>query len=158
MLFRSGSDTLTGIESIRGSAFADTLTGSTLSNYLYGMDGNDTLSGGDGADRLIGGNGADTLTGGTGADIFYFYTLAESNPQQFDTITDFTEGVDKINLSAIDAIAGGVNDAFTFGGSLLVSQSGGMTYITADTNGDSLVDFKLALTGSHALHATDFVL
>lgn len=154
----SGNDTLAGLENIRGSAFADTLTGSSLTNYLYGLDGNDTLSGGDGADRLIGGNGADSLAGGTGADIFYFYTLAESNPAQYDTITDFTDGVDKINLSAIDAIAGGVNDAFTFGGSLLVSESGGMTFITADTNGDSVVDFKLALTGSHTLHATDFVL
>jgi len=52
-----GKDTLTEIENLLGSAFADTLTGDA---------GNNTLSGGSGSDTLIGDLGNDTLDGGAG--------------------------------------------------------------------------------------------
>lgn len=55
-----GSDTLTSIENLIGSAFNDTLTGDSGSNTLDGQDGDDLLAGGDGADSLIGGDGFDT--------------------------------------------------------------------------------------------------
>ena len=72
-------DTLTGIESVRGSDHADMLVarnddpateerppeGSTL----YGQRGDDTLSGGTGEDRLWGGKGDDVLMGGAAFDI-----------------------------------------------------------------------------------------
>ena len=61
-------DTLTGIENLLGSAFADTLTGDRLANTLSGGSGNDTLSGGAENDTLIGGLGADNLSGGTEND------------------------------------------------------------------------------------------
>ena len=70
-------DTLTGIESVRGSDHADMLVarnddpateelleGSTL----YGQRGDDSLSGGDGQDYLWGGKGDDTLIGGADSD------------------------------------------------------------------------------------------
>ena len=70
-------DTLTGIESVRGSDHADMLVarnddpateelpeGSTL----YGQKGDDTLSGGTGVDRLWGGKGDDVLMGGAAND------------------------------------------------------------------------------------------
>ena len=47
-----GGDTLYNIESLRGSAFADTLTGSTASNTIEGMAGNDTIDGGAGNDTV----------------------------------------------------------------------------------------------------------
>ena len=83
----SGSDTLTAIENLTGSTYADKLTGSTGTNALDGGAGNDTLSGGLGADRL---------TGGTGADTFRFVTTADGS----DTITDFASGTDKIYIVA----------------------------------------------------------
>jgi Ca2+-binding RTX toxin-like protein len=61
-------DTLTAIENLFGSAFADTLTGNGGANALNGGLGNDTLDGGDGSDILNGGIGADALNGGTGFD------------------------------------------------------------------------------------------
>jgi Ca2+-binding RTX toxin-like protein len=64
------ADTLTGIENLWGSAYADTLIGDGGINVLSGADGNDTIYGGDGADRLDGGAGDDTLFGGAGADTF----------------------------------------------------------------------------------------
>ncbi|NTS66788.1 M10 family metallopeptidase C-terminal domain-containing protein, partial [Sphingomonas sp. HHU CXW] len=63
-----GNDTLTGIENLLGSTFADTLTGDAGANRLDGGAGDDTLSGGDGNDVLVGGAGNDTLLGGAGID------------------------------------------------------------------------------------------
>jgi Ca2+-binding RTX toxin-like protein len=83
----SGSDTLTAIENLTGSAYADTLTGSTAAN---------TLDGGAGADTLTGGLGADRLTGGSDADTFRFVTTGEGS----DTIYDFASGTDKIYIVA----------------------------------------------------------
>ena len=59
-----GSDTLTGIEDVRGTFFADTLIGDAGPNQLSGGLRRDTLSGLDGDDVLIGGRGMDTGDGG----------------------------------------------------------------------------------------------
>ena len=61
-------DTLTGIESIRGSNHADHLTGDDERNRFYGLDGDDTLEGGAGNDHLDGDAGRDMLVGGAGND------------------------------------------------------------------------------------------
>ena len=58
----AGSDRLTSIENITGSAFDDQLTGSAANNVLLGGDGNDVLSGEGGDDTLDGGNGTDTAS------------------------------------------------------------------------------------------------
>ncbi|NJM29223.1 MAG: hypothetical protein HC855_03035 [Rhizobiales bacterium] len=49
-----GSDTVTGIENVIGSALNDTLTGDGLANILEGRGGGDTLRGGIGNDTLVG--------------------------------------------------------------------------------------------------------
>ncbi len=76
-----GTDTLSGIENIRGSSFNDVLVGNNaLDNTIWGGAGNDnvqgragsdTLYGDDGADTLKGANGDDVLHGGTGNDLIY---------------------------------------------------------------------------------------
>jgi Ca2+-binding RTX toxin-like protein len=72
-----GSDTLAGIENLRGSSGKDILRGDALANRLEGLGGadrligrgrNDTLLGGRGRDRLSGGDGRDRLLGGAGLD------------------------------------------------------------------------------------------
>lgn len=63
-----GSDTLSGIELIQGSAFGDTLTGSAGDNVIYGGAGNDTIRGGAGNDYLLGGDGSDVLDALAGND------------------------------------------------------------------------------------------
>ena len=70
------------------------LTGSGANDVLAGGAGNDWLSGGGGDDILIDGAGQDGMSGGTGADIFVL--AADGTP---DTITDFTPGSDRIDLS-----------------------------------------------------------
>ena len=87
-----------------------------------------------------------------------------------DRIADFShdEG-DRIDLSAIDAVAGTrYNNVFTFiGASAFTGHKGelhyaigedGDTRIEADMNGDRSADLVILLTGSHALEAGDFVL
>ncbi|NJL47033.1 MAG: glycoside hydrolase family 9 [Leptolyngbyaceae cyanobacterium SM2_5_2] len=64
----AGSDVLTTIERVTGSAYADTLTGSGSNDTLSGGDGNDTISGGNGNDSLNGGSGNDSLLGDSGND------------------------------------------------------------------------------------------
>jgi Ca2+-binding RTX toxin-like protein len=61
-------DTVTGIEIVIGTAFADKITGSDNADYLIGGAGNDTLSGGAGQDELYGGTGNDSLNGGADSD------------------------------------------------------------------------------------------
>src|SRR5436190_14289111 len=56
----AGTDTLSSIENLVGSAYADTLTGDSGDNVLVGGSGNDALNGGAGNDTLDGGDGTDT--------------------------------------------------------------------------------------------------
>jgi Ca2+-binding RTX toxin-like protein len=65
----SSGATLTSIEDVSGSTFADRLTGDGIANKLSGEGGNDTLSGAAGNDNLAGGAGADNLNGGVGNDV-----------------------------------------------------------------------------------------
>jgi Ca2+-binding RTX toxin-like protein len=158
------------IEIAIGSNYADTLVANDAGNTLRGMAGNDTLTGGAGSDRLSGGTGADTLTGKGGADIFAF-TAGESVVASGgrDRITDFTHGVDLIDLAGIDANSStpGIVDAFRF----LVSSafdgfSAALTYfydaarsvtvVHGDVNGDFSADFAIDLTGNITLTRDDF--
>ena len=61
-------DSLTGIESVTGSANADVIIGDALANTLDGGLGEDVLDGGAGDDIVLGGAQRDVLTGGSGAD------------------------------------------------------------------------------------------
>jgi len=60
----SGNDTITNLENLVGSAFADVLTGNTGANVIDGGGGEDLINGGIGsaADTLAGGAGIDTVT------------------------------------------------------------------------------------------------
>ena len=87
---------------------------------LTGGNGNDHLTGGTGSDRLIGGAGQDILEGGYRyGDTFVFQSMSDSySGRGFatqDHIVDFERGLDKIDLSQIDAnVAVAGNQAFQF--------------------------------------------
>lgn len=81
-------DTLSTIENVSGSRYSDVLTGSSGANMLSGDNGND---------RLSSGLGMDVLTGGEGSDTFVFNTAVGAT--NIDTITDFTVGLDAIQLA-----------------------------------------------------------
>ncbi|MGV8987394.1 MAG: calcium-binding protein [Cypionkella sp.] len=165
---------------ISGNAANNRLIGGAGNDTLMGNDGNDTLRGGLGNDLLVGGDGddllrgefgRDTLTGGQGHDTFVFSALFHTGTDaaSADTITDFTQGEDIIDLSGIDAIHGNGagQDVFTFiggnvfshvAGQLQAVQSGGSTWVAMDVNGDGLADAVIQLSGLYDLTAGDFVL
>jgi len=63
------TDTLVGIENVRGSLTAgDRLAGNGANNVLQGYGGNDTLEGRGGDDDFVGGDGVDSISGGSGFD------------------------------------------------------------------------------------------
>ena len=63
-------DSLSSIENLAGSEFADSLTGNGSANKLESDDGDDTLKGGAGADTLDGGTGTDAISyAGSGAGV-----------------------------------------------------------------------------------------
>ncbi|MGV6850127.1 MAG: calcium-binding protein [Marinibacterium sp.] len=113
-----GTDVMTGVENLRGSALHDTLIGDSKPNDIQcdtgndtikGVDGNDMLSGGKGKDVVIGGAGRDTIKGGVGRD-----TLNGGSGN--DTI-DGGKGKDIINPGkGHDTITGGADaDTIIFG-------------------------------------------
>nr|WP_082646424.1 LuxR C-terminal-related transcriptional regulator [Bradyrhizobium valentinum] len=90
----------------------DTVNGIGKDDPLYAGSGNDTIYGGsgtvngnNGADTIIGGFGGDRLKGSNGDDTFVYLAVADSSSAQFDTITDFKSGSDRINLAAFGALA-----------------------------------------------------
>ncbi|WP_306251425.1 hypothetical protein [Parvularcula sp. IMCC14364] len=84
-----GNDTLNGDEG------NDLLVGGQGGDILKGGDGNDVLDGRKGDDLLHGGAGTDILSGKAGADTFIFAVGDED-----DTITDFQDDQDKIDLTS----------------------------------------------------------
>ena len=90
-----------GDDILHGGAGDDALEGHGGDDRLHGGAGDDELYGGEGADVLDGGADNDTLSGEAGNDTFVF-AAGHGN----DTITDFTDGGDLIDLTAIAGISG----------------------------------------------------
>lgn len=107
-----------GNDTLSGGKGKDILTGNLGSDIIYGNNDNDNLLGGDGNDALLGGKendlllggggddilrgdlGQDTLTGGSGANIFVLSVgNSSSDGLNFDLITDFKDGEDKLFLA-----------------------------------------------------------
>lgn len=169
------ADTINGLggdDTINGKAGNDTLLGSGGKDKLHGDTGNDGLNGGAGNDVLTGGAGRDLLTGGGGSDRFSFVSLSDSGAGKTarDTIVDFKHGIDKIDLSAIDAITSGgkANDAFTFigahdfdgAGEVRSVKSGKDTIIEISTDADTAPEAAILLKAIAAavLTGSDFIL
>ncbi|HXG78477.1 MAG TPA: M10 family metallopeptidase C-terminal domain-containing protein, partial [Methyloceanibacter sp.] len=178
-----GMDQLHNVENAIGSSAGDTLIGNELANLLRGQDGadflfgfsaSDTIEGNAGADMLVGGLGRDFMSGGGldgEMDLFDFNSIAESGlvGATRDRILDFEDGVDKIDLSTIDAKsfqAG--NQAFKFIGAAAFTSAGGQirasvtaqgnTLIQLNIDKDKLAEMSILVVGEPALTAADFVL
>jgi Ca2+-binding RTX toxin-like protein len=183
----TGIDTLISIENVDGTSFRDTIIGDQGGNFLTGQagsdfisanggtdtilagDGNDTVLGGSGFDKIDGGRGADTLTGGGEVDHFIYFSAGDSpvGNGARDTIRDFEKGLDKINVSLIDAnpeVSG--NQAFSFIGSGSFNDEGqirasavdGGTLLQFNTSGNTVADFEILLEKPIQVSGLDFFL
>jgi predicted extracellular nuclease len=81
----------------RASDHDPVVVGLNLVKAISGTTRSETINGTPGDDRIVGDQGADLITGGTGRDVFVYNSLRDG----VDTITDFTPGEDRIDLSAI---------------------------------------------------------
>ena len=117
-----GDDHLNGgssADAIYGEEGDDVIEGGYGPDRLFGGEGNDTLTGGEDDDLLVGGEGNDALTGGAGADTFVF-----GRDHGTDFITDFGNGDDVIDLSALEGISGFEDlHAWSFGTATVVGLS-----------------------------------
>ncbi len=155
-----GRDKFTGFENLRGSYFDDKLTGDEGFNHIEGGNGDDTINGGGGRDGLF---------GGSGDDVFLFKGDVSSGAN----IADFNDGGDHdlIDLSGMDAnaILKGDQDFSFIGNAAFTGEAGQLRWahfgddptrdilITADMNGDKVVDFYIQLISPvNALTIGDF--
>ena len=176
----NGNDAIFGFENVNcgasldviyGSAAGNTLNGGDNNDILFGFGGNDKLNGDAGSDDLIGGAGKDQLTGGAGSDFFHYLKLSDSGitAATRDLIADFESGVDKIDLSFIDANTLQTGDqAFNFIGPNVPFQLGTQfagqlnafwsaigQIIQGDVNGDAKPDFSIEIADpAHAITLT----
>ncbi len=130
-----------GNDKLWGGVGNDSLTGGGGDDSLWGGAGNDSLTGGGGDDSLWGGAGNDVLRGYGGDDVFGF-DFGHGD----DTITDFTDGDDLIDLSAFGLSS--------FDELVVSSYSGGVTIDLTDHGGGSI---RLWSFDSADLDAGDFL-
>jgi class 3 adenylate cyclase len=161
-----------------GQSNSSFILGTNSADTLVGTSARDVLIGGGGNDKLTGGGGADRLTGGSGADTFIYTAAANSTSATPDTITDFTHGSDKIDLTGITGITA-TNGIPKFQGnitgtgnltlnthSVAYIEVGGNTQILVNTSGAAetvtstdthAADMNITLTGVNlGLTSSDF--
>ncbi|HYC47443.1 MAG TPA: type I secretion C-terminal target domain-containing protein [Burkholderiales bacterium] len=174
-------DTYNSIEGLVGTLnHGDTLSGDGAVNAIAGLGGNDTINGRggddfiggmDGDDVIEGGAGADTMTGGNGLDLFRFNAAggaSDSTAIAMDTLTDFQQGQDRIDLRPL---LGGYNPGtgadsshLAWGGTAAIANgvwyehAAGDTLVYADVNGNAAApELAVRLTGIHQLDLADFL-
>ncbi|MFE1597361.1 calcium-binding protein [Methylobacterium sp. ID0610] len=119
----AAGDTVTGIEHLIGSNFADTLTASVAGSWLEGGGGNDTIFGGDAADTISGGIAATTDPGALGpgpggpqADVIHGGggdDVIEGASDDTGTLIDGDAGNDRITVASATARGGAGDDILT---------------------------------------------
>jgi len=167
-----GNDTLSGssiADGLDGGAGKDKLGAGNGADDLYGESGRDKLKGGGGEDYLDGGKGrdklwggkdADSLHGGSGRDKFIVTKVADSTPGAPDTILDFDQGKDLVDLRKIGELTRfiGERDFTGRAGEVRYAYDRGNTTVEGDTDGDGTADLAITLIGRIAMTSEDFLL
>ncbi|MCK9240462.1 FecR domain-containing protein, partial [Desulfocurvus sp.] len=141
-----GTDTLTGITRVIGSAGDDTMLGSGGGVTFDGGAGNDSMTGGAGNDSFIGGNGQDTVDGGAGSDTLDLRTASGSVTATFTGGGDGTAAFGGLttSLAGIEALHGSHRDD-------TITGDDSTTLLTGQMGDDSIVGGALGET----LHGDD---
>jgi Ca2+-binding RTX toxin-like protein len=132
----------------------DTVGGGAGNDFIQAAGGNSLIWAGYGSDIIRAGTGRDVINGGPGADVFVFASAAQAGIRAGrDVITDFTAGVDYIDLRGL---------GLHFNAGAWFSGSGGQVIVVnglviGDVNGDAVADFVIELTGAPNVTATDFL-
>ncbi|QQS57635.1 MAG: type I secretion C-terminal target domain-containing protein [Alphaproteobacteria bacterium] len=144
----AGTDTLTAMEHLRGSAFNDTLTGSSTDNTIEGGAGDDTMNAGSGSDTLLYASATSGITvslalttaqntGGAGTDTI----------SNFEKITGSAFADVLTGNSAANTLDGGLGDDILDGGAGNDTLNGNTGTDTASyASATAAVTVSLALT------------
>lgn len=154
----AAGDRLIGIEEVRGSGFADTLSGNDGADWIGGGAGNDRIDGRGGDDLIVGGAGADTLIGGAGFDSADYSSsggavtvdLAAGTGIGGDAQGDRLQGIERLIGSGLgDVLTGNSIDNVLIGGAGADRLTGGAGIDTADYSASgAAVNAALGGTGS----------
>jgi Ca2+-binding RTX toxin-like protein len=139
--------------------------------WLFGGASGEVLTAGSNDDLIYAAAGSDALRGGAGADLFQYRSPGDSTAGSQDRIYDFEHGLDRIDLSQIDAdIEAPGDQAFTvlIGGELSAAAGevragydadAGLWRVIGDVDGDGGADFliEVIVPAGQALDPGDFV-
>lgn len=140
-----GVDTLSSIENVTGSGFADIITGSDGANVIVTGEGGDIVQGRAGDDIITGSSGVDILYGGNDNDTIYA-GAGDDTDIQGDAGDDILFG-----QSGNDTLRGGLGNDTLDGGDdddVLIGNEGDDTFIVS--NGMDLID------GGHGIDTLDY--
>lgn len=159
-----GNDTVNGNkgeDDIEGNSGNDSLRGGADNDTVSGDSGNDVILGDLGDDFIDGGDGIDLLTGGAGDDVFFFDVGDVGTPETededsdvfglVDTITDFTDGEDLLDLpTTIGQAADSADVLHATDGITLSSLTAATVYAQQllDNNDGSVVDIAALQVGA----------
>jgi predicted extracellular nuclease len=119
----------------RSSDHDPVVVGLSLLKAINGSARGDSLTGTAGDDRINGGEGADVITTGAGRDVIVYSSTRDG----LDTITDFTPGSDRLDLTALAATlraTAGTVDLLLSGHITLVDTAAGVQ-VRVDTDGSA---------------------
>jgi hypothetical protein len=143
-------------------------TGTILNDDIVSTPDDDTLRGTAGVETFVLGGGVDTLLALGGRDLFLFQPSALGDGATNATfIGDFSPTAgETLDLSAIDAITGGANDAFTFigtaaftgPGQLRWEDIGALRAVYGSTDADATPELSIFLSNPGPVQANWFVL
>ena len=180
-----------GIDNLFGGEGNDILNGEADNDFLFGEGGDDILDGGDGNDNLVGGEGNDILDGEDGDDLFqgnegndiltggsgkdrFLYNSTDIGSENIDTITDFVNSEDLINLHGVEDFSVGLEPTldFTLSTSLIEGTTGiedisaytdsnaGITTLYIDANDNAVFnvasDIQIVFSNAVSLDLGDF--
>lgn len=154
----AAGDTITGIENLIGSGYADTLTGDSNNNVIDGGNGNDVIEGGAGDDTLISGSGTDTASyslATSSVSVSLLITTAQNTGgagtdalSGFERLTGSNYADTLIGDANANMLTGGEGDDILEGGAGDDVLYGGNGYDTASYKNASAVTVSLAVTAS----------
>lgn len=126
-----GTDTISGVNAVRGSAFGDVLIGSSEGNILEGMGGDDSIAGGGGNDRINGGAGRDVAV--YAGDMSTIISIGRSADGLSTIVRTKNEGTD--TLTNIESIQFGSTPVMSVQDALLtIRQAPVFSSLRVDSN------------------------
>lgn len=117
----------------RASDHDPIVVGLNLVHRITGTAAADTIVGTPGDDVITGGVGADRLTGNGGRDVFVYTSIRDAG----DTITDFTPGDDRLDVSGMLASIGANPATALASGIVVLAATGNNTVVQYDTDGSA---------------------